>query len=114
MCDVFVKAARKGVLTHNQQHVADRAHIIMKGLARIGIAGLIDEATGYQEVRDKQALQALLDAFLRKELAAWAKRFPDEFYEHSFRLRGWQWKGGGKKPLRVTPKASCTLGWRKS
>ena len=41
----------------------------------------------------KQALQAILDAYLRKELAAWAKRFPDEFYEQMFRLRGWQWKG---------------------
>ena len=98
VCDVFIKADRAGVLTHNQHHVAERAHIIMKGLARLGIAGLIDEATGYQEVRDKQALQSLLDAYLRKELAAWAKRFPDEFYEHIFRLRGWQWKGRSKNP----------------
>jgi len=22
-----------------------------------------------------------------------AKRFPNEFYEQMFRLRGWQWKG---------------------
>lgn len=98
VCDVFIKADRKGVLTHNQIHIAERAHIIMKGLARLGIAGLIDEATGYQEVRDKQALQALLDSYLRKELAAWAKRFPDEFYEHIFRLRGWKWQGRGKNP----------------
>jgi hypothetical protein len=61
----------------------------------------IDEATGYQEVRDKHALQALLDAFLRKELAAWAKRFPDEFYEQIFRLRGWRWKGRGTNPPQV-------------
>jgi antitoxin HicB len=39
------------------------------------------------------ALQAILDTFLRKELAAGAKRFPDEFYQHIFRLRGWEWKG---------------------
>ena len=38
---------------------------------------LVDEATGYQEIRDRLALQAILDRFLRKELAAWAKRFPD-------------------------------------
>ena len=101
VCDVFVKADRAGKLNQNQGHIADHAHIIMKGLARTGIAGLIDEATGYQEVRDKHALQALLDAFLRKELAAWAKRFPDEFYEHIFRLRGWKWKGRGKNPPQV-------------
>jgi len=54
---------------------------------------LVDEATGYQEIRDRLALQAILDRFLRKELAAWAKRFPDEFYQQIFRLRGWNWKG---------------------
>jgi hypothetical protein len=98
VCDVFVKADRAKALTPQQQHIADQAHVIMRGLARLGIAGLIDEATGYQEVRDKHALQALLDTFLRKELAAWAKKFPDEFYEHIFRLRNWKWKGRGKNP----------------
>jgi P63C domain len=83
---------------------AQYAHIIVacdalsRGLQRLGIIGLVDEATGYQEVRDKQALQAILDQFLRKELAVYAKRFPDEFYEHIFRLRNWQWKGRGKNP----------------
>jgi hypothetical protein len=98
VCDVFIKAERAGALQHNQEHIAERAHIIMKALAHVGIAGLVDEATGYQEVRDKRALQAILDSFLRTELAAWAKRFPDEFYEHIFRLRGWTWKGRGVNP----------------
>jgi len=101
VCDVFVKADRADVLTHSQKHIADQAHLILKGLARTGIAGLIDEATGYQEIRDKHALQALLDAYLRRELAAWAKRFPDEFYEHIFRLRGWPWKGRSKNPPQI-------------
>jgi hypothetical protein len=65
----------------------------VRGLAHVGIIALVDEATGYQEVRDKLALQAILDKFLLKELAAWAKRFPDEFYQEMFRLRGWQWRG---------------------
>jgi hypothetical protein len=30
---------------------------------------------------------------LLREFAAWAKRFPDEFYRQIFRLRGWEWKG---------------------
>jgi len=65
--------------------------MLMRGLAEVGIVALVDEATGYQEVRDKKALQAILDQFLQKELAAWAKRFPDEFYKEIFRLRGWKW-----------------------
>jgi P63C domain len=101
VCDVFIKADRANVLRDSQKHIADAAHIIMKGLAHVGIAGLIDEATGYQEVRDKHALQAILDAFLRKELAAWAKRFPDEFYFHIARLRGWEWKGRKFNPPQI-------------
>ncbi len=91
VCDVFIKADRASALKANQKHIADQAHIIMKALAHTGIAGLIDEATGYQEVRDKRALQAILDKYLRKELAAWAKRFPDDFYKEMFRLRAWKW-----------------------
>ena len=93
VCDVFLQAREKGLLPHNQQHIAKRSEILVRGLAQTGIIALVDEATGYQAVRDREALQAILDKYLRKELAAWAKRFPDEFYEQIFRLKGWQWKG---------------------
>lgn len=92
ICEVWLKAREAGGLTKVQLPMAAKAEIIMRGLAHIGITALVDEATGYQEVRDKQALQAILDQYLRKELAAWAKRFPDEFYSQMFRLKGWQRK----------------------
>jgi hypothetical protein len=92
-CEVFLDADAAGQLAQTQKHVAAKAQILLRGLAHVGIVGLVDEATGYQEVRDRRALQAILDAYLRKELAAWAKRFPDEFYEQMFRLKGWQWRG---------------------
>jgi len=91
ICDVWLKAREAGGLTDAQRLVAQKAELLMRGLAHIGVVALVDEATGYQEVRDKQALQAILDQFLRKELAAWAKRFPDDFYKEIFRLRGWKW-----------------------
>jgi hypothetical protein len=77
------------------------ADLIIRGLAEVGIIALVDEATGYQDVRARNALQALLDQYLRKELAAWAKRFPDEFYKEIFRLRGWPWKGRQVNPPQV-------------
>lgn len=91
ICDVWLKARQAGVLNRPQEVVAQRAEVLMRGLAHVGVIALIDEATGYQEVRDRQALQAILDRFLAKELAAWAKRFPDEFYKEIFRLRRWKW-----------------------
>lgn len=92
-CQVFLEAQIAGVLSNRQSHIAEQCRILGKGFAITGITALIDEVTGYQEIRDRNALQKILDKYLRKELAAWAKRFPDEFYQQIFRLRGWEWKG---------------------
>lgn len=72
---------------------AVRSRILLNGFANVGILALVDEATGYQEYRDKHALQDILDKYLRQDYAAWAKCFPDEFYKEMFRLKGWEWKG---------------------
>lgn len=93
ICDVWLKARDAGALKSSQLPIAAKADILMRGLAQTGIIALVDEATGFQEIRDRKALQAILDAYLRKERAAWSKKFPDEFYQQMFRLRGWQWKG---------------------
>jgi hypothetical protein len=93
LCEVYLRARDAGALTATQGGVAIQADILMRGMAQIGIIALVDEATGYQVVRDRMALQAILDKYLRTEFAAWAKRFPDEFYREIFRLRGWVWKG---------------------
>jgi hypothetical protein len=93
VCEVYLQARDAGVLPQNQEHVAKQADILMRGLAHVGIIALVDEATGFQEIRDREALQAILDKYLRDQYAKWAKTFPDEFYQQIFRLRGWQWKG---------------------
>lgn len=93
VCKVFMDARADHKLRDNQLHIAKECEILVHGFAKLGITGLIDEATGYQYVRDRLALQKILDAYIAKELAAWAKRFPDEFYQELFRLRRWEWKG---------------------
>lgn len=93
LCDAVLEARKEGVLHYQQQHIATRCEILVRAFAKVGIVALVDEATGFQEIRDRQALQAILDKYLRQELASWAKRFPDEFYKQIFRLRGWNWKG---------------------
>jgi P63C domain len=93
ICEIYLRARDEGKLTRPQEAIAKQCEILIRGLSRVGIIALVDEATGYQEVRDRLALQAILDQFLRQEFAAWAKRFPNEFYQHIFRLRGWEWRG---------------------
>jgi hypothetical protein len=68
-------------------HVARQCEILLRGLARVGIIALVDEATGYQRDRAKDALAKILEAFIAKELQAWVQTFPVDFYEQLFRLR---------------------------
>ena len=59
----------------------------MRGFARVGIIALVDEATGFQKDRAKDALAQILEAFVAKELQPYVKTFPSDFYEQLFRLR---------------------------
>lgn len=99
ICEIWMDARNAGVLVgETQLTIAAKAEVMLRALARVGITALVDEATGYQEIRDRQALQALLDQYLRKEFATWAKRFPDEFYQEIYRLRGWTLQDFHKRP----------------
>jgi hypothetical protein len=72
-------------------HIIRACDIVVRGLARIGIIALVDEATGYQDSRARDALARILEKFIADELRKWVKTFPDEFYKEMFRLRGWDW-----------------------
>lgn len=91
ICEAMLKGRREGKLVGPRQEIiADQCEILLSGFARIGIIALIDEATGYQEVRKKDALAKLLEKWIEKETyRKWTKTFPLDFYEEIFRLKGW-------------------------
>lgn len=91
ICDAVLEARKNGQLHYQQTHIAEKCEILVRGFARVGIIALVDEATGYQDYRTRRALEKILEKFLEEELGKWAKRFPDEFYKHIFRLRGWDY-----------------------
>jgi len=101
VCDIYLRARVDQALTTTQLAVAQQAEVLVRALSQLGIIALVDEATGYQEVRPRDALQQYLDVVLRKELAAWSKRFPDEFYENIYKLKGWPWPGMKKNRFSV-------------
>jgi hypothetical protein len=76
-------------LQKQQMQIAHQCELIMRGLARVGIVALVDEATGFQRVRKRDALAKILEAYISKELLPWAQRFPLEFYEGIYRLHNW-------------------------
>lgn len=92
ICEVWLDAEENSKLGIRQVKIAHKAKILVRALAHVGIVALVDEATGYQAARARDALERILEEFIAKELGKWAKRFPDEFYKELFRLRGWQYQ----------------------
>jgi len=85
-----------------QNHIIEACDLLMRGLARIGIIALIDEATGYQEQRAKDELSKILEAYVVEELRPWVKTFPDEFFKQVYRLHSWPYRvGSAKRPSYV-------------
>ncbi len=91
VCNVYLEAYDAGELMDAQLGILRHCQILIRGLATVGIVALVDEATGYQYERDRNELHRILEAYIAKEYLPWAKRFPDEFYELMFKLRGWQY-----------------------
>ncbi len=96
LCAVLIEADQRGVLGNKQ--LAERAATLQHGFATVGIIALVDEATGYQEVRQRDALARILEKFVAKELRPWIKTFPAEYYEQIYRLNGWLYDAHAGRP----------------
>jgi len=84
----IVDAWNDGALTKAQEGLARQARIIQNAFAKIGVVALIDEATGYQQVRDPGALRLLVQQYIEEEKREWEKQFPDAYYDDLNRLFG--------------------------
>jgi hypothetical protein len=111
ICRMYLEARKKGKLLPTQYKLADRAEIIVTSLAKLGITALIDEATGYQQVRARDALQAYLNRIIKKELGlrgsptSSTSRCTDS--ESGIGLAGLH---AARKSLPNTRRTSCTRG----
>ncbi len=91
ICSAYVKALTSGEpLTPKQRDIAVNCSILLSACAKTGLIALIDEATGYQYLREENALQVKIRAFISEELRDWEKTFPDELWEEFGRLTNWQ------------------------
>lgn len=99
MCDMYISAKENGELKANQANLVAMSWVIMRACAKTGIEALIDEATGYQQFREKRALQVKLQAFIADDMQKWVKTFPDEFWHELARLEGIRYQAR-HRPLR--------------
>lgn len=97
ICSTFLDARSAGALTPKQLITAHECEIAMRAFATLGIIALVDEVTGYQKVRARDALHKILEEFIAKELQPWIQTFPSDFYEEMFRLKGWKYDPGKVK-----------------
>lgn len=95
ICNAFLEARRHIKLGVRQQIIASQCEILVSGFAKLGLIGLIDEATGYQYERERDELQKLIDKYVSEELRDWSKTFPDIYYREIFRLRDWDFTVNG-------------------
>lgn len=109
ICDIWIQADQNGAVEGSGKNAARMAYIIIKGLATVGIVALIDEATGYQDVRAKDALAKILEQYIAKELQKWVKTFPNEYYKELFKLRGWPYNESSTKRAPIIGKITNDL-----
>ncbi|MBN1490735.1 MAG: P63C domain-containing protein [Phycisphaerae bacterium] len=101
LCDAVLAARKAKKLNYQQEHIAEQCEILVRGFARVGIIALVDEATGYQDDRARDALAKILESFVAKEIRKWVKTFPSDFYKEMFRLRGLPYGGKLKTPSYI-------------
>jgi len=89
VCNVWLRARDAGVIRGVRQAiVVVNADIMSRGLAEVGITALVDEATGFQDARARDALAKILERFVAKEIQNYVRLFPLAYYKGLCRLRG--------------------------
>ena len=89
LCDAILQANNAGLIRPAQFPIVLQAQAITLSFAKAGIISAIDEVTGYQEVRERDAIQKIVEKYLTDYAKKWAKMFPDEFWEKLLRAKGY-------------------------
>lgn len=109
VCEVYLKArdaerTGKKILTANQEPIAQACEVLMRGLAHVGIIALVDEATGYQDIKTQGELNQILEMYVQEELRPYLSKFPNTFFKEVFKLYGWAYRVGSNKRPPVVGK----------
>lgn len=88
VCKAIIRANDAGKLTKSQEGLIAQANTLLHAFAKVGVTALIDEATGFQQVRSPDALRLLVQQYIEEEKREWEKQFPDEYYDELNRLYG--------------------------
>lgn len=92
ICRAYARARDSSAsnLTGRQLAIAIQANMVLVASAKVGLIALIDEATGYQYERERDALQVKLKLYLEEEMRKWERTFPEELWKEFGRLTRWK------------------------
>ncbi len=68
--DMYLQARKDKKLLQSQYHLADQAEQIVRSLAKTGIIALIDEATGYEKIRETGELAKFFKETMIRDAAS--------------------------------------------
>jgi len=86
VCKAIVAAEANGDLTHQQQGIAQQAHVILNASAKAGIKGLVYALSGYDATKEEAI--AAFKFYVREEAREYEKEFSPALYAQWYRLYG--------------------------
>lgn len=101
VCEAIIRAKDAKGFRKVWLPLVHKAQIITLSFAKAGIIAAVDEVTGYQEVRERDAIQKIIDKYLTDYARKWSKVFPDSFWEKLLRVKGYESYIGLKRPSFV-------------
>lgn len=84
ICKAVIRADEHGKLARTQAGLVKQAHVIVGASAKAGIKGLVYALAGYDATR-AEVIEAF-KVYVHEEAREYEKEFPDQLYEHWYRL----------------------------
>lgn len=92
ICIFFRNALDKGYLPERNAYIAHKASQIIDNFAEEGIEAVAKRITGYDDIKERYAIEKALGTVVAPEIREYAKRFDKWFYEEIYRLKGWDYE----------------------
>ena len=89
VCWVYQDALVAGKLMKSQIHIGEACRIFLKALTNYAIEDLVDQATGFADIKTRKALDKIIEKYVRQDAQKWALMFDIEFYRQIYRLNDW-------------------------
>lgn len=89
VCWVYQDAHVARKLLPSQIHIGEACRLFLKALTNHAIDDLVDQATGFEDLRKRRAIDKIIEQYVEKSAQPWVKMFALDFYRHIYRLNGW-------------------------